>query len=64
MAIAKWIVAFAAVYGFGGVLADFLVTATVSMHMKNPHWRPHAKFHRARKSCKFCARLIANGVLS
>ena len=45
MAIAKWIVALVAVYGFGGVLADFVVPFTARMHMKNPHWPPHAKFH-------------------
>ena len=48
MAIAKWIVAFVAVYGFGGVLADFVVPATAHMHMKNPHWPPHAKFHNGQ----------------
>ena len=48
MAIAKWIVAFVAVYGFGGVLADFVVPATARMHMKNPHWPPHAKFHNGQ----------------
>ncbi len=34
MLIAKWIVAFVAVYGFGGVLADFVVPATAKMHMR------------------------------
>jgi hypothetical protein len=48
MAIAKWIVAFVAVYGFGGVLADFVVPVTAHMHMKNPHWPPHAKFHNGQ----------------
>ena len=48
MAIAKWIVAFVAVYGFGGVLADFVVPATARMHMKNPRWPPHAKFHNGQ----------------
>jgi hypothetical protein len=48
MAIAKWIVAFVAVYGFGGMLADFVVPATAKMHMKNPHWPPHAKFHNGQ----------------
>ncbi len=48
MAIAKWIVAFVAVYGFGGVLADFVVPFTARMHMKNPHWPPHAKFHNGQ----------------
>jgi len=48
MAIAKWIVALVAVYGFGGVLANFVVPATARMHMKNPHWPPHAKFHNGQ----------------
>ena len=48
MTIAKWIVAFVAVYGFGGVLADFVVPAIARMHMKNPHWPPHAKFHNGQ----------------
>ena len=48
MAIAKWIVAFVALYGFGGVLADFVVPATARMHMKNPNWAPHAKFHNGQ----------------
>ena len=48
MAIAKWIVALVAVYGFGGVLADFVVPFTARMHMKNPHWPPHAKFHNGQ----------------
>ncbi len=48
MAIAKWIVAFVALYGFGGVLADFVVPFTARMHMKNPHWPPHAKFHNGQ----------------
>ena len=48
MAIAKWIVAFVAVCGFGGVLADFVVPATARMHMKNTRWPPHAKFHNGQ----------------
>lgn len=48
MAIAKWIVAFVAVYGFGGVLADFVVPTTARMHMKNPAWPVHAKFHNSQ----------------
>jgi len=31
MTIAKWTVAFVAVYGFGGVLADFVVSAATKM---------------------------------
>jgi hypothetical protein len=48
MAIAKWIVACVAVYGFGGVLADFVVPVTARMHMKNPAWPVHAKFHNGQ----------------
>jgi hypothetical protein len=30
------------------VIADFLVPFTAKMHMKNPHWPPHAKFHNGQ----------------
>ena len=54
MSIAKWIVAFVAVYGFGGVLADFVVPHTARMHMGNPRWPPHAKFHNGQ-TCRSAA---------
>ena len=48
MGIAIWIVAFVAVYGFGGFIADAVVPATAKQHLRNPAWPPHAKFHNAQ----------------
>jgi hypothetical protein len=48
MEIAKWLIAFVAVFNFGGVVADALVPATAKQHLWNPHWPPHAKFHNAQ----------------
>lgn len=48
MEIAKWIVAFVAVFNFGGIVADALVPATAKQHLWNPRWPPHAKFHNGQ----------------
>ena len=46
--IARWMVAVAAVYGFGGLIADAVVPSTSRQHLWNPAWPPHAKFHNAQ----------------
>ena len=46
--IAKWMVAVAAVYGFGGFIADAVVPSTSRQHLWNPAWPPHAKFHNGQ----------------
>ena len=48
MQIAKWIIAFIAVFNFGGLVADALVPATAKQHLWNPWWPPHAKFHNGQ----------------
>ena len=48
MLIAKGIVAFGALYCFGGVGADAIVPATAKQHLWNPRWPPHAKFHNGQ----------------
>ena len=48
MQIAKYIVAFVAIYGFGGLIADALVPVTARQHLYNPAWPPHAKFHNGQ----------------
>jgi len=48
MEIARWIVAFVAVYCFGGILADAVIPSTSKMHLWNPKWPPHAKFHNGQ----------------
>ncbi len=48
MQIAKWIIAFIAVFNFGGLVADALVPATAKQHLWNPRWPPHAKFHNGQ----------------
>ncbi len=46
--IAKWIVAFVALYCFGGLFADAIVPTTAKQHLWNPKWPPHAKFHNGQ----------------
>jgi hypothetical protein len=46
--IAKWMVAAAAVYGFGGLIADAVVPSTSRQHLWNAAWPPHAKFHNGQ----------------
>jgi hypothetical protein len=48
MEIAKWLVAFVALYAFGGFIADAIVPATSRQHLWNPAWPPHAKFHNGQ----------------
>ena len=48
MEIAKWIIAFVAVFNFGGLVADAIVPATAKQHLWNPAWPPHAKFHNSQ----------------
>ena len=46
--IAKWIVAFVAIYGYGGLLFDAVLPATARQHLWNPNWPPHAKMHNGQ----------------
>ena len=48
MEISKWIIAFVAAYGFGGLIADAIVPSTARQHLWNPAWPPHAKFHNGQ----------------
>ena len=48
MEIARYLIAFVAVFNFGGLVADAIVPATARQHLFNPHWPPHAKFHNAQ----------------
>jgi hypothetical protein len=48
MNIAKWIIAFVAVFNFGGLLADAIVPSTARQHLWNSAWPPHAKFHNCQ----------------
>jgi hypothetical protein len=48
MEIAKWLVAFVALYAFGGFIADAIVPSTSRQHLWNPAWPPHAKFHNGQ----------------
>ena len=48
MEISKWLIAFVAVFNFGGFVADALVPATAKQHLWNRNWPPHAKFHNGQ----------------
>ena len=48
MNIARWLVAIVAIYNFGGLIFDALIPFTAKMHIYNPAWKPHAKFHNTQ----------------
>ena len=48
MEISKWIIAFVAVFNFGGLVADAIAPPTARQHLWNPRWPPHAKFHNGQ----------------
>ncbi len=48
MEYAKWIIAFVAIFNFGGFVADAVVPATAKQHLWNKAWPPHAKFHNGQ----------------
>ena len=48
MEIARYIVAFVALFNFGGLVADAIVPAGAKQHLFNPRWPPHAKFHNGQ----------------
>ncbi len=48
MELSKYIIAFVAVFNFGGLVADALVPATAKQHLWNPRWSSHAKFHNGQ----------------
>jgi hypothetical protein len=48
MEIARYLIAFVAVFNLGGLVADAIVPASARQHLFNPHWPPHAKFHNAQ----------------
>ena len=48
MEIARYLIAFVAVFNFGGLIVDAIVPASARQHLFNPHWPPHAKFHNAQ----------------
>ena len=60
MTIAKYIIAFVAVYSFGGLIADGVVPSTARQHLWNPAWPPHAKFHNGQTMLLG----IANGTIA
>ena len=49
MEAARWIIVLvAAVTAVGGLGADWFVPFGARQHLKNPAWKPHAKFHNAQ----------------
>jgi hypothetical protein len=49
MEIARWLIIFVgAVTAAGGLCADWFIPAGARHHLKNPAWKPHAKFHNAQ----------------
>jgi hypothetical protein len=49
METARWTIVFvAAVTAAGGLCADWFIPFGARQHLKNPLWKPHAKFHNAQ----------------
>ncbi len=48
METAKYIIAFVAVFNYGGLVADAIVPSRAKQHLLNPRWPPHAKFHNGQ----------------
>ena len=49
MEAARWIiVAVAVVTALGGLFADLIIPFGAKQHLRNPLWKPHAKFHNAQ----------------
>ena len=46
--IAKGIIAFVALFNYGGLVADVIVPSGAKQHLFNPKWPPHAKFHNGQ----------------
>ena len=65
METARWIIIFVAVVTAGGGLAaDWFVPFGAKQHLKNPLWKPHAKFHNAQGILMgFLQGVLATGVL-
>ncbi|QHC37349.1 DUF6640 family protein [Komagataeibacter xylinus] len=65
MFIAKWMIAFVAIYGgLGGLIFDAVIPSTACQHIRNPKWPPHAKFHNGQTMLLgFCNAAIAIALL-
>ena len=48
METAKYIIAFVALFNYGGLVADAIVPSGAKQHLFNPKWPPHAKFHNGQ----------------
>ena len=48
MEIAKYVIAFVALFNWGGFVADAIVPSGAKQHLLNPKWPPHAKFHNGQ----------------
>ncbi len=48
METAKYIIAFVALFNWGGLVADAIVPSGAKQHLFNPQWPPHAKFHNGQ----------------
>ena len=65
MFIAKWMIAFVAIYGgLGGLIFDAVIPSTACQHIRNPKWPPHARFHNGQTMLLgFCNAVIAIALL-